>query len=78
MEHSIRILFSYFTASMKLPDSKIYKLENTCRKTYPAKNLEFSERFYLKQLTVISSLACPYPFSSSICLLQTSCLQQSS
>lgn len=54
MEHSIRILFSYFTASMKLPDSKIYKLENTCRKTYPAKNLEFSERFYLKQLTVVS------------------------
>lgn len=40
------------------------------------KILEFSKRFYLKQLSVISSPACPYTFFPCVCLLQTSCLQQ--
>lgn len=30
-------LFSYFTASIKLPDSRVYKLENSLKTTYPAK-----------------------------------------
>lgn len=33
MEHSLRFLFSYFTANIKLPDSKVYKLENSLGKT---------------------------------------------
>lgn len=33
MEHSLRFLFSYFTASIKLPDSKVYKLENSLGQT---------------------------------------------